>query len=73
VDFPDFPEDGDKFASSHMVYKYEIDKWKLVRFQPADSGIIDCGGVEPVRIKINGGIPRSNFSGLTSIDCGGVV
>jgi len=72
ANFPDTPESEEKFVLSTFVFKYSSDRWNIVKFQPADSGLIDCGSLEPVKIKINGGLPVSDYVGLASIDCGGV-
>lgn len=70
LDFPDTPANGDSFFSGDKTFVFFSPAWEIVKTQVATAGILDGGDAGGGEISISGGVSKSNFTGLTAIDCG---
>jgi hypothetical protein len=62
IDFPASPSEGDIVAGGDKVWQYVGGAWVLIKYQAANSGIINAGTPsEDVRTVLNGGNSFSIF------------
>jgi hypothetical protein len=73
IDFPSSPSEGDIVAGGDKVWQYTNGAWVLVKYQAADSGIMDAGSPSgALRVRVNGGNYSSVFSSSQPVN-GGTV
>jgi hypothetical protein len=71
IDFPASPSEGDIVAGGDKVWQYVNGSWVLIKYQAADSGIMDAGSPSgDTRIRVNGGNHSSVFSSSQPVNGG---